>query len=75
MLREIFYRLLLVATYGLFNADAKWKMDSDMIFLEIGLTPAIYIPQSFYLSEGGNLVLIGANVDDDILVDGSQDLR
>ena len=44
-----FYWLLLTATYGLVNANFKWKKHSDSTFAILGLSSVKYIPQLFYL--------------------------
>lgn len=40
--------LLLTASYGLVNANAKWQEQSDELFLSsLGLTQLVYVPQFF----------------------------
>ena len=41
------YWLLLAATYGLVNANAKWQSQSDQLFKELGLVQCPLIPQLF----------------------------
>ena len=58
--------LLLTAAYGLVNSNAKWQVQSDQSFFELGLTQCQKIPQLFYRRHNGNLVLIVAKIVDDI---------
>ena len=70
-----FYWLLMVASYGLVNASAKWQDHSDTTFLTIGLNAVRYIPQLFYMKKNGVMCLIVAKVVDDILIGGSLEAR
>lgn len=41
------YWLLLIASYGLVNADAEWQEHKDILFINIGLKQLFYVPQFF----------------------------
>lgn len=62
--------LLLTASYGLVNANAKWQYQSDQVLEELGLTQSVHIPQLFYKIENGKLVFILAKIVDDIICAG-----
>ena len=70
-----FLWLLLVAAYGLANANAKWQVHSDDTFLSFGLHSVPFVPQLFFKREGGELVLIVAKIVDDILFGGTEKAR
>lgn len=58
--------LLLAASYGLVNSNAKWQNQSDTLILENGLSQSKHVSQLFYKKEGVKLVLIVANIVDDL---------
>ena len=62
--------LLLTAAYGLVNANAKWKNQSDNLMLDLGLQQPSHIPQVFFKKENGKLVLLVAKIVDDLKVAG-----
>lgn len=66
---------LLVATYGLVNANAKWQLHSDTTLLDLRLQALVHIPQLFYMKRDGKLCLIVAKVVDDFLIDGTKSAR
>ena len=67
-----FVWLLTVATYGLVDASAKWQVQSDQTFIDIGLNTLVYVPQLFYMLDKCNIVLIVVKVTDDILIGESE---
>ena len=62
--------LLLTAAYGLVNANAKWQNQSDNVMLDIGLQQSPHVPQLFFKTENGRIVLIVAKIVDDLKVAG-----
>ena len=72
--RQFRWRLL-VATYGLVNANAKWQLHSDTTLLDLGLHAVVLIPQLFYMKRDGKLCLIVAKVVDDFLIGGTKSAR
>lgn len=65
--------LLLTAAYGLVNANAKWQSQSDQVMFDLGLTQSVHVPQLFYRIENGRLVLIVAEIVDDLKGAGEGD--
>lgn len=65
--------MLLVAAYGLVNTGAKWQKHSDETFFEIGMKVVVQVPQLFYKIQNGELTLIAAKVNDNILLAGSEE--
>ena len=65
--RQFRWRLL-VATYGLVNANAKWQLHSGTALLDLGLQAVVLIPQLFYMKWNGKLCLIVAKEVDDFLI-------
>lgn len=63
---------MLVAAYGLVNANAKWQVQSDEAMHKIGLVQCRQTPQLFHMDKNGKLVLLAAKVIDDIQVAGSE---
>lgn len=72
-MKSTHFWLLLTAAYGLVNANAKWQVQSDTVFFDLGLNQCQQIPQIFYLHSGDELVLVVAKVVDDIKVAGKHD--
>ena len=72
--RQFRWRLL-VASYGLVNANAKWQLHSDTTLLDLGLHAVVLIPQLFYMKQDGKLCLIVAKVVDDFLIGGTKSAR
>ena len=70
-----FYWLLLAASYGLLNTNAKWQKHSDATFEKLGLLNVAYVPQLFCRKVDGELRLIVLKVVDDILIGGLTDDR
>ena len=70
-----FYCLLLIASYRLVNANAKWQLHSDTTLQDCGLLCVVHLPQLFYKRKDGQLWIIVAKVVDDILVAGSSEAR
>jgi len=66
------YWLLLVATYGLVNANAKWQSKSDAGLQKLGLVPVTQVPQLFVMFKEDKLCLIVAKVVDDLLLSGEE---
>jgi len=71
--RSSHYWLLLAATYGLVNANAKWQEHSDHFLSSIGYKQLSYIPQLFYITESSKLVSAAVKVVDDVLMAGNLD--
>lgn len=69
-----FISFLKAASYGLSNSNAKWQLNSDHTLLDMGLTSVVHIPQLFYLSERGNLLLVVAKVVDNTLLFGPDEI-
>lgn len=65
--------LLLTASYGLVNANAKWQNQSDERLLEYGLYQSRQVTQLFFKREAGKLVLVLAKIVDDLKVAGTRD--
>ena len=72
--RRQFYWLLLVATHGLVNANAKWQVHSDGTFEKLRLKPTIIVPHLFFRKDG-LLKLLVAKVTDDMLIGGPKEER
>ena len=62
--------LLLAASYGLVNANAKFQVQSDNLLLDLGMLRVTDIPQLFYAKSNGRLTILLAKIVDDILVTG-----
>lgn len=63
--------LLLTASYGLVNANAKWQVVSDQALHDIGFCAITVLPQLFYLSAlDGAITAALAKVVDDFLLCG-----
>ena len=73
--RRGFYWLLLVASYGLVNANAKWQNHSDDTLFKLGLRPTVLIPQLFFQKKNDMLSLLVSKVTDDMLVGGEKSER
>ena len=69
--RQLRWRLL-VATYGLVHANAKWQLHSDTALLDLGLHAVVLIPQLFYMKRDGKLCLILAKVVDEFFIGGTK---
>lgn len=65
-MRSGHFWLLETAAYGLLNANSKWQNVSDNCFKNLGLPQCQQTPQLFYKRHGGKLILIAANIVDDI---------
>lgn len=63
-----FYWLLLVALYGLVNANAKWQLSSDSTLLSLGIAQCPFVSKLFHLNSDGELVLVVVKIVDDILI-------
>lgn len=68
-----FYMLLLVAAYGLLNANVIWQQQSDHRFLEVGLTQSPLVFQLFYIQKSIYTALIVIKILDNILFGVSDD--
>ena len=65
--------LLLTASYGLVNANAKFQALADDLLLDLGLSRVIDVPQLFYGKKDGVLTVLMAKIVDDILITGISD--
>lgn len=72
--RYRFLWLLLTASYGLVNANAKFQLQSDSLLLKMGLQCVIEIPQLFYYKLRGQLVALMAEIVDDFSDTGKSDI-
>ena len=63
--KKYFYWLLKVASYGLVNANAKWKSHSNNTLFCMGLEVVAYVTQLFFRKENGILKLIVTKVVDE----------
>lgn len=72
--RGKFLRLLLVGAYGLVNANEKWQVLSDWLFIEIGFEQMNSIPQLFIINMENQLTCILETFVDDILITGNPDV-
>lgn len=54
-------------SYGRFNAKAKWQVQSDARFIDIGLSQLPYIPHLIYKKHKDQLVIISVKIVDVIL--------
>lgn len=57
-----------IAAYGRVNANTKWKVLSDSLFCDIGLTHLLYGPQLFYMKQDGLLSALVVKIVDNILI-------
>lgn len=62
--------LLLTTAYGLVNAKAKWKVQSDNLLTDIGFIHACHMLQLFLMFLNGRIAAIAAKIVDDILMAG-----
>lgn len=63
--------LLLTASYGLVNANAKWQVVSDQTLHKIGFCSIPVLPQLFYLTDdSGTTIAALAKIVDDFLICG-----
>lgn len=69
-----FLWLLLTASYGLVNANAKWQEQSDELLLSsLGFTQLVYVPQLFYKCDSSGLTILAAvKIVDDVLIAGNK---
>lgn len=67
-----FYCVLLTEAYGLVNASAKWQKQFDDLLNSLNLQQGTAIPQLFYLTVDGHLVLILVKFIDDMIFAGEQ---
>lgn len=65
--------LLLTASHGLVNANAKWQNQSDELLLEYGLYQSRHVAQLFFKREAGKLVLVVTKIVYDLKVAGTGD--
>lgn len=65
-----YFWLLLIAQYGLLNDNAKFKVQSDDLLLDLGLLQVIDVLQLFYGMIEGQLAVFVAKILDDILIAG-----
>ena len=70
--RESKYRyrylwLLLAASYGLVNANAKWQEAIDNFLSGVGFNQLVYVPQLFFKKKGDDISVIAVKIVDDIL--------
>lgn len=66
--------LLLTASYGMVNANAKFQVQSEELLLSIGLKKVIEITHIFYAKCNGALSIMLAKIIDDILISGSHEV-
>lgn len=67
--------LLLVAVYGLVNANSKWQVKSDNSLLELGLQHLSSTPQLFAkFDDNGVVFLLFIKIVDDFLACGPDDV-
>lgn len=66
--------LLLTTAYGLINANAKWKMLSDLILTDMGFRQAPVLLQLFVLMQNKVLMEIIAMIVDDFSLTGTQSI-
>lgn len=66
--------MLLTAAYGLFNANAKWKDQSDSLLLDLGLHQLAVFPKLLYVIRDDYLVLSVAKISDDLIATGLPDV-
>lgn len=69
-IRNIFYWLLLTATLGLVNVNAKWQENSDHFLQSIGFSQLSYMLQLFYLKKSSKLISAVMKVVVDIIIAG-----
>lgn len=70
-----FYLLSGLANYGLVKANAKWQIHFDTNIMEVVMTPAVLVPQLFYLRMSRSLNLIVAKIVDDNLNFDQEEIR
>ena len=63
--------ILLTASYGLVNSNAKWQNQSDELLLDYGLDQSRYVAQLFFKREAGKLVLVVAKIVNELKVSGT----
>lgn len=70
-MRSTNFWLLLTAPYGLINASAKWQQPSDKVMFDLGLKQWQQTPELFYLQRNKRLILVFAQIIEDLKVTGS----
>lgn len=70
--RYWYYWLLLAASYGLVNTNAKWQELIDGFVHEIGFIQIIYAPQFFYQEETDVTRIFATKIVDEILMTGAE---
>lgn len=65
--------LLLTATSGLVNVNAKWQNQSDDVMFDPGMTQPNYVRRQFYKKKSGKLLLVVARIVNDLKVAGVDD--
>ena len=72
--KNVFYWLLLAASFGFVNSNAKWQEHSDECLQDLGFKQLLYVPQLFYINHDGELIALALKVVDDVLFTGENDV-
>lgn len=67
--------LLLTASYGLLNSNAKWQAQSCELLKTSRLLQFSHMPQIFQKEHNGEVSLLIVKVKDDLFIDGSENLK